>query len=343
MRVLLCACLCTLAPRAVSQSPGCGSAQHPGTPGATTEYRRSYAGQALTHYLSLPAAYSPSVPVPLLFFFHGWGAGASSCGSLCEQDAPAAGFAVISVQGLGAIGGSPMPSWNGSLSASSPGWRGATCQPNATSYCYDGCRCADNCDWTTCLDSVGEVVDLLDALEASLCLDRRRVWASGCSNGGIFLYQLARDARIAPRLAGLLSQVGLPLIGALGAPAANPRMSYMANLGSLDTTVPPLCNTNESDRSLDTASQTGGWYYQTARSTSDSIGAVKGCRGPRVATAEWGIGAFPELACSKLLGCPQGDVVECLEPHGHACGLPSQNAPMLAFAAAHPLADEDGN
>jgi polyhydroxybutyrate depolymerase len=332
------------APRPVSaQTAGCGAARHPGVPGKTVDYVRAFAGENLTHRLALPPGYSASSPpAPLLLFFHGWMSDSGSCGALCDSDAPALGFITLSVQGMGAIGGGSAPSWNGSGSVASPGSRGATCQPDATSYCYDDCAgaCADNCWWTTCLDSVGEVVDTLNALEAALCVDTSMVWASGFSNGGIFTYQLAQDPRLAPRLAGLLPISGLPHIGFLGAPRANPRMSYLANLGSLDTTVPPFCNTNESDRSLDTSSQPGGWYYQTGRSTSDSFAAIKGCSGPRVNASRWRIGEFAELSCTMVQGCPEGDVVECLGPHGHVFGLAEQRAPLLAFALDHPLKAE---
>ena len=105
---------------AVAQSPGCGAAQHPGVAGRTVDYERPYAGQALMHRLTLPAAYQPATPSALLLFFHGWGASATTCGALCDAEAPAAGFVALSMQGIGS-------SWNGSGSVASPGARGATC------------------------------------------------------------------------------------------------------------------------------------------------------------------------------------------------------------------------
>ena len=324
---------------AVAQTPGCGNARHPGTAGRTVRYNRTFEGMVLTHTLTLPQSYNTSVPSAMLLFFHGWGADATSCGALCDKDAPEAGFITLSMQGIGTTNGNSVPSWNGSGSVASPGSRGATCEVNATNNCYDDCGslCTDNCWWTTCLDSVGEVVDALDALEAELCIDTAMIWATGCSNGGIFTYQLAVDSRTAPRLAGIAPVVGLPHIGFLGAPAANTRISYISSLGAFDTTVPPFSNTNESDRSLDTRSQPGGWYYQTGYSTSESIAKVKKCTGPRERTADWDISAFPELNCTRVPGCAAGDVVECVGPFGHTCDLPSQNAPLLAFARAHPL------
>jgi hypothetical protein len=109
------------------------------------------AGQALTHRLTLPAAYQPATPSALLLFFHGWGASPTTCGALCDAEAPAAGFVALSMQGIGS-------SWNGSGSVASPGARGATCEANATDYCYSDCAagCADNCWWTTCAASAPE-------------------------------------------------------------------------------------------------------------------------------------------------------------------------------------------
>ena len=37
---------------------------------------------------------------------------------------------------------------------------------------------------------MAQVVALLDELEALLCLDTRRIHATGISNGGVFLYEL---------------------------------------------------------------------------------------------------------------------------------------------------------
>ena len=70
-------------------------------------------------------------------------------------------------------------SWNGAGTTSSPGPEGPTCHdPNRTfaPNCYASCRrredsqrenvsvagCADSCWWTTCEDSVAQVVALLD-------------------------------------------------------------------------------------------------------------------------------------------------------------------------------------
>jgi len=78
--------------RGAAQTAGCGRTAHPGE---TVPFPKPFAGYNLTHFLSLPATYNNSAPAPLLLFFHGWGAGAGSCGPLCDAVAPKAGFVVL--------------------------------------------------------------------------------------------------------------------------------------------------------------------------------------------------------------------------------------------------------
>lgn len=86
-------------------------------------------------------------------------------------------------------------SWNGAGSTKSPGSDGPTC--NKTPYggvdvCYKDCgSCSDECWWTTCKDSVEQTMDVLNYVLENFCIDTEMIWATGCSNGGIFLYELA--------------------------------------------------------------------------------------------------------------------------------------------------------
>ena len=67
--------------------------------------------------------------------------------------------------------------------------------------------CARHSWWTTCEDSVRQTAELLGELERSLCYDPRRVYAVGCSNGGIFLYELA-TSHLAPAFAAFMPIIG---------------------------------------------------------------------------------------------------------------------------------------
>ena len=192
-----------LASSARAQSSGCGSSAWAANSEETISFE--YDGTSYSHIVQTPSSYDPSVPAPLLLYFHGWGGSSTSCYNTCD-DANDAGFVTASLTGVGPTWGA---SWNAVGSAASPGPAGPTCSSGATDYCYDDCdgACADNCWWTTCKDSVRQAMDLLDYLETELCIDTARIWASGCSNGGLFTFELARDARSAPRLAGIAPQV----------------------------------------------------------------------------------------------------------------------------------------
>ena len=56
------------------------------------------------------------------------------------------------------------------------------------------------------VDDVGFVAALLDQLEADLCIDRRKVFASGMSNGGIMSHRLACD--LSERIAAVAPVAG---------------------------------------------------------------------------------------------------------------------------------------
>jgi len=49
-----------------------------------------------------------------------------------------------------------------------------------------------------------QVSALLDEILATNCVDASRVFATGVSNGGMFLYELATDSRTASRFAGAI-------------------------------------------------------------------------------------------------------------------------------------------
>ena len=95
---------------------------------------------------------------------------------------------------------------------------------------------AFECTWTTSWDSVEQVTTLFEELDEHFCFDLDRVWAVGCSNGGMFTYELARDERSAPIFKGIVPIVGLPHYGYSTGPAI-PGTSIFAMLGRHDSTV----------------------------------------------------------------------------------------------------------
>jgi len=112
------------------------------------------------------------------------------------------------------IGGWGKEGWNFFGSTESPGPEGPICNPMDEDYCYEDCgTCTDKCWWTTCKDSVEQTMDVLNYVLDNYCVDMSMVWATGCSNGAMFLYSLARDPRIKDLLAGIAPMVGSPHYG----------------------------------------------------------------------------------------------------------------------------------
>lgn len=188
-------------PDASSSSSCTGMAAQP--PGNTTFTIATSAGNrtALVH---IPPGYDPATATPVVLNFHGYGGSPSQEESLTLMDAESdtAGFVLVYPQGTGSI-----PSWNA----------GACCGTAAESD----------------LDDVGFVGTLLDSLEAQLCVDSTRVFATGMSNGG-FLAQ-----RLGCELSGRIAAIA-PVAGVMGIPTCNPSrpVPVMEFHGTSDPVVP---------------------------------------------------------------------------------------------------------
>ena len=131
---------------------------------------------------------------------------------------------------------------------------------------------------------------------------------------------------------------GLPHAGFNRGPLATP-MHLLGMWGLGDRTVPPLSNTDDPTKSLDTSSSSGGWYYGTARNTTDLWGVRNGCVGrASLNQSAYGMGAYSETLreCTEMQGCDGGAaVIECLFDGGHICNREFQFEPMLAFMESH--------
>ena len=107
--------------------------------------------------------------------------------------------------------------------------------------------------------------------------------------------------------------------------------------GRSDTTVPPLSNTDDPTMALDTNSAPGGWYYNTARNTTQMFSRINRCERVPLPSADWRISEFSStLDCTKLVDCGHDtDVVECLFDGGHTCISDYQSIPLLDFIHSH--------
>lgn len=134
-------------------------------------------GLLRTALIHVPESYDPASGTMLVLDFHGFTSAdwQESLLTGMSDEADERGFIVAYPQGVAT-------SWNA----------GACC----------------GTAWTDAVDDVGFVDALLDRLERDYCIDPRRVYATGMSNGGFFSHRLAceksdRFAAVAP-VAGVL-------------------------------------------------------------------------------------------------------------------------------------------
>ena len=131
----------------------------PKAPG-TSNFTVTSSGDQRTARLVIPQSYDASKPVPLILIFHGYTETASQIENISEMTplAEQHGFVVAYPQGI------------------SNAWNAGKCCGSASSL--------DRPD-------VQFVGDLIDALESELCIDPKRIYAAGFSNGGMLSNRLA--------------------------------------------------------------------------------------------------------------------------------------------------------
>lgn len=159
-------------------------------------------GRTRTANVHVPLAYDPSKRTPLVVNVHGYTDTAEGQAALSKmtETADANGFVVIHPQGVA-------NSWNA----------GACCGTAMNSE----------------LDDVAYVGKLLDEAESKLCVDPKRVFASGMSNGGFLAHRLACE--LDGRIAAVASVAGLMTLPACAPKRAVPVLQFH---GTSDYVVP---------------------------------------------------------------------------------------------------------
>jgi polyhydroxybutyrate depolymerase len=144
-----------------------------------------FAGQDRQWILHVPPSYDGTTPMPLVLNFHGHGSNMAQqeLFSLMDPKADAAGFIVAYPNGL------PNPS------TGLQSWNAGDC-----------CAFGD-----TGRDDLGFVNAMLDEIEKTGCIDAKRVYSTGMSNGGYMSHFLG--CKLADRIAAIA-----PVAGVLGIP-----------------------------------------------------------------------------------------------------------------------------
>ena len=164
-------------------------------------------GAHRTYLVYVPAKVEAGGPRPVVLLFHGAGMNASAMARFCGMNAKAdeAGFIAVYPNGTG-VGGL-MLTWNAG------GFKGRLAGGRP--------------------DDVKFVVRLLDELEAQIPVDRRRIYAAGMSNGGMFCYRLA--AELSGRIAAIAPVAGTMAIERAAPARPVPLMHFH---GTADRIVP---------------------------------------------------------------------------------------------------------
>jgi poly(3-hydroxybutyrate) depolymerase len=204
------------------------------------------------------------------------------------------------------------------------------------------------CYWTTRRDSVAQIEKLLDEIETDYCIDRSMIWATGCSNGGMFVYELAKDARTANRFAGYMPQVGAPHPGFTQFSPTSPGPPgkfFMGFWGTKDNTVPGRSNFPAFGEEVALDTNFNGWLYMTARSiTSDwaeansfTAGSGGAVESPQPYDASGYSSSLECVSWRRPDNGSEAEIVECFFDGGHSCpGFGQMPQMMWDFARSHP-------
>lgn len=213
----------------------------------------------------VPESYEKGKPSGLVLVFHGWG---GPTRELLEgmgqwpkpyhdfygyrRAADSSGFITVYPVGLSDCQGGKdcffndstmgYESWNGAGTTSSKDGGRVVCDQTVFTddYCYSstaarkGGKCHP-CDWTTGYNDVAFVQQLVDELKSTLCIDTRRIFATGCSNGGMFVHELAQQMS-GTFVAVVANCAGKPHQGFETMPEGHP-VSMMLVSGENDTTI----------------------------------------------------------------------------------------------------------
>ncbi len=233
-------------------------------PGPMSERTLSHDGVDRSYVLHVPPGYDHRTPTPVVFAFHGY----SNSPALQEQwsqmsaKAAEAGFILVYPYGTGLV----------------PGWNAGDC-------CLTG----------TGVDDVSFVSAMIDQLDSELCIDPRRVYATGFSNGGFLSHRLACE--LSDRIAAIA-----PVAGVMGIDGCAPSrpMPVLHMHGTLDLVVP--YNGSVLIGYEPVADTIADWVERDA------------CRGAPVVSYQSG-----DVTCERYESCDAGAEVELctIEGGGH--------------------------
>ena len=261
--------------------------------------------------LDLPNSYDRAKPIPLVLVIHGYTGNVMKPGNeyaAFSQHADENGYVVAYPQGTGfEANGMLITSWNDLGCNASPGPEGPICTEEAFDYpTPPECGQPSECDWCSCYDDIGFIVALLDEIEANLCIDLDRVFATGVSNGGMFVHRLGCE--LPDRFAAIAPVAGTIAKGFDCAPGPSPKISMINIYATRDTTVP-----------FDGSPASDGFMYTPTSRVLDAWASSEsqGCASEDSAYPTSRDGVL-DFECIQRAGCATGaEIVDCSWNGGH--------------------------
>ena len=239
-------------------------------------------GGGRTYNLHIPPGLDLTKPAPLVFAFHGGGQSASAFEGFAhiQSKADASGFILVEPEGTIAIPGlSP-----GTLDV----WNAGNC-------------CELAAEINTNVDDVGFVRAMIDAITQQVCVDPKRIFATGFSNGGMLAHRLACE--LSDKIAAIAAVSGG--MGNMDLDKMPPAMLFPCNPGR-QVPVLHVHGTQDACYPFD-----GGWgplslvTFESAPSTVQDWAMRNGCSSnPPTTVLSHG------AATCELYACPHAGEVE---------------------------------
>eukprot|EP00035_Acanthoeca_spectabilis_P034246 m.27910 g.27910 ORF g.27910 m.27910 type:complete len:354 (+) comp6488_c0_seq1:84-1145(+) len=319
------------------QSSGCGRTP-PQDKGKTSVVYITDQGVERLYRIHVPPGYNSAEPTPLVFSYHGWGSSAASDESYMGFTAvsDSHNFIIVYPEGMSDYNRETNNGWQSFNAMGSTTTLGNECTSRTTGYCYQSCakrpQGCGRCDWTSCYDDAEFTETILDSIESDYCIDSKRIFATGYSNGGIMAYEAGY--KLGHRFAAIAPGGGTPFVGHNNAPAVsrNGAVSVMDLHGTRDTTCP-----------ANTTTSADGWNYEPVDSVMKVWASAHGCSGSSTITKyDTAYDGDTKLWCVKFGNCANGvDFVRCSYDLAHHWlgynkngGTGAQLA--WAFLSAHP-------
>jgi polyhydroxybutyrate depolymerase len=293
-------------------SRGCGTAPL-AVPGETGVLSMLVDGLEREYRLHLPTDYDQDTATSLVLAFHWYGGNAQNMESATWTSHHADKHGYITVYPESTSFHNKFgthTSWNDLSCSASSGPEGPTCSGSLGWPYPPECGEAGDCVWCTCHDDLAYVHKLLGELEDTLCIDLDRVYATGISNGAMFVHRLGCD--MADRFAAIAPVAGTLAKGFNCAPGTSTPLSIMHIYGSVDKNVP-----------VDGSESDDGYFYVPLDDVMDAwaSAASQGCDDIETPYPTSGDGKM-QWECAQRADCATGsEVVSCSFMGGHRASL----------------------